>query len=220
MQTMSDNNTCVLASSNRGKLAEFTDALEPHNIRLVPQAEYQVTDADETAVTFVENALIKARHASLATGLPALADDSGLVVPALNGAPGIYSARYALFATGVLPNKKTLPDSAQKPSDTDNIRKLLHELKNHSGIGRAARFVCVLAYVEHADDPEPIIASGHWNGQITETIETEGGFGYDPVFYCPKTEMTAAAMGKERKRAISHRGVAIKSLQQQLQQRY
>jgi len=223
---MSDNNTCVLASSNRGKLAELAGALEPHNIHLVPQSEYQVTDADETAVTFVENALIKARHASLATGLPALADDSGLVVPALNGAPGIYSARYALLKNGAFPKNEAVNvndaplDGVKKPTDTDNIHKLLHELQNHTDTERAARFVCVLAFVEHANDPEPIIASGYWAGQITQTIESEGGFGYDPVFYCPQTGMTASAMGKQRKGTISHRAVAIKGLQQQLQQRF
>jgi len=217
---MSENNTCVLASSNQGKLKELTGALEPHNIHLVPQSDYQVSDAEETAVTFVENALIKARHASLATGLPALADDSGLVVPALNGDPGIYSARYALLADGAIVDEQAQADAVQKPSDSDNIQKLLHELRNHSGNQRIARFVCVLAYIERVDDPEPIIASGFWAGQIIETVDGDGGFGYDPVFYCPQTEMTAATMGKQRKAAISHRGMAIKSLQQQLQQRF
>ncbi len=209
---MSDRNTCVLASGNRGKLAELAGALEPHNIHLVPQSEYAVTEADETAVTFIENALIKARHASLATGLPALADDSGLAVPVLGGAPGIYSARYALLG-------EAQPDTPQKPSDADNMQKLLRELRDYSGGQRAARFVCVLAYLNHADDPEPIIACGHWSGLITESIESQGGFGYDPIFYCPQTGLTAAAMGKERKSTISHRSMAIKNLQQQLQQR-
>ena len=203
---MSDRTTCVLASGNRGKLVELAGALEPHNIHLVPQSEYQVTEADETAVTFIENALIKARHASRATGLPALADDSGLAVPVLGGAPGIYSARYARLDNG----------ADQKPTDTDNMQKLLLELRNYVGEQRAARFVCVLAYLEHADDPEPVIANGSWSGRITDSIESEGGFGYDPIFYCPQTGMTAAAMGKDRKSAISHRSVAIKSLQQQL----
>jgi len=198
----------VLASGNSGKLAELTSALEPYDIQLIPQSEYAVSEADETAVTFIENALIKARHASLATGHSALADDSGLVVPALDGAPGIYSARYAQSAT------------TQKPSDSDNIVKLLSALQNRSGEQRVARFVCVLAYLEHADDPEPIIATGNWQGTITNTIEGTGGFGYDPVFYCPQTRLTAAAMGAERKREISHRAKAIQSLQQQLQQRF
>lgn len=205
---MSQSSTCVLASGNRGKLAELSGALEPHNIRLIPQSEYEVTEADETAVTFVENALIKARHASLATGLPALADDSGLVVPALAGAPGIYSARYATVDTGA--------DSSQKPTDADNMQKLLHELRNCSGNDRAARFVCVLVLLQHANDPEPVIAIGHWSGLITDTIEGDGGFGYDPIFHCPQTGATAAAMGREKKAAISHRAAAIKSLQMQL----
>jgi XTP/dITP diphosphohydrolase len=203
---MSESSICVLASGNRGKLVELSDALEPHNIRLVPQSEYDVTDADETAVTFVENALIKARHASLATGLPALADDSGLVVPVLAGAPGIYSARYADLGT----------DTGQKPTDADNMQKLLHELRNYSGTDRAARFVCVLAFLQHANDPEPIIAIGHWSGRIADTIEGDGGFGYDPIFFCPQTGATAAAMGKQKKQAISHRAAAITHLQQQL----
>ena len=220
---MSDRLSCVLASGNHGKLVELAGALEPHNIHLVPQSEFQVTEADESAVTFIENALIKARHASLATGLPALADDSGLTVPVLDGAPGIYSARYALTERGALYKIGAPVDSErlsdQKPSDSDNMTKLLFELKNYSGEQRAARFVCVLAYLEHADDPEPIIATGYWSGRITESIESEGGFGYDPIFYCPQTGMTAAAMGKHRKSTVSHRSVAIRNLQQQLLQR-
>ena len=220
---MSDRLSCVLASGNQGKLVELAGALEPHNIHLVPQNEFQVTEADESAVTFIENALIKARHASLATGLPALADDSGLTVPVLGGAPGIYSARYSLMNNGALVNDGTPvdsePQSDQKPSDSDNMTKLLFELKNYSGEQRTARFVCVLAYLEHADDPEPIIATGYWSGRITESIESEGGFGYDPIFFCTQTGMTAAAMGKQRKSTVSHRGAAIRDLQQQLLQR-
>ena len=226
---MSDRRSCVLASGNQGKLVELAGALAPHNIHLIPQSEFQVTEADESAVTFIENALIKARHASLATGLPALADDSGLTVPVLGGAPGIYSARYSLMNCGASINDEALykngapvdsePQSDQKPSDSDNMTRLLFELKNYSGEQRAARFVCVLAYLEHADDPEPIIATGYWSGRITESIESEGGFGYDPIFFCTQTGMTAAAMGKQRKSTVSHRGAAIRDLQQQLLQR-
>ena len=245
---MSSNKPCVLASGNAGKLAELATALQPYHIQLVPQGEYDVSEADETAVTFLENALIKARHASLATGLPALADDSGLVVPVLDGAPGIYSARYALldhapFESGPFESapfegetskralskralsERALSNTAQsvstrKPSDKDNILKLLNALQDRSGDERVARFVCVLAYLAHANDPEPVIATGYWQGTITDTLEGSGGFGYDPVFYCPQSGLTAAAMGKDRKREISHRAVAIKSLQQQLQQRF
>lgn len=205
---MPESNTCVLASSNKGKLIELSDALKVCAIQLEPQSRYEVTDADETAVTFIENALIKARHACTATGLPALADDSGLVVPALDGAPGIYSARYAQS------------DELPKPTDTDNINKLLAALKNHQGQQRQARFICVLAYLSHANDPEPVIATGSWHGQITDTLSGEGGFGYDPIFFCPKTRLTAAAMGAEKKRAISHRALAIKRLQQLLIERH
>ena len=194
---------CVLASGNQGKLKELGGALEPHGITLIAQSEFNITEADETAVTFVENALIKARHASAATGLAAMADDSGLVVPALNGAPGIYSARFAQQS-----------DTDEKPTDLDNINKLLHTLKDFDN--RAAYFTCVLVYLRHAQDPEPIIASGHWHGRITEQVTGDGGFGYDPVFYCPVTEMTAAAMGKERKQQISHRAKALAFLQTQL----
>jgi XTP/dITP diphosphohydrolase len=203
--------SCVLASGNKGKLAELSNALAPLHIKLTAQSEYNVSEADETAVTFIENALIKARHACQSTGLPALADDSGLVVPILNGAPGIYSARYA---------KEEQAQADDKPTDRENIDKLLLALQNHSGDARRARFVCVLAFLEHAEDPEPVIAIGHWSGSITTSVEGDGGFGYDPVFYCPQTRMTAAAMGKERKASISHRSAAIKSLLQQLSHRY
>lgn len=197
---------CVLASGNQGKLKELGGALEPHGITLIAQSEFDVSEADEIAVTFIENALIKARHASEATGLAAMADDSGLVVPALQGAPGIHSARYA---------QQT--DSNKKPTDLDNINKLLHTLKSIDN--RAAYFTCVLVYLRHASDPEPIIATGHWHGTITEQVTGEGGFGYDPVFYCPATELTAAAMGKERKQKISHRAKALASLKTQLDRR-
>lgn len=193
---------CVLASGNKGKLAELSNALAIHRINLVAQSEFDVTEADETAVTFVENALIKARHASQATGLAALADDSGLVVPALLGEPGIRSARYAQ------------KDAMTKPTDTENIEKLLQALKPLQN--RTAWFACVLVYLRHADDPEPIIATGQWHGTILEELSGDGGFGYDPVFYCPQAGMSAAAMGKERKREISHRAIALKKLHEQL----
>lgn len=194
--------TCVLASGNKGKLAELSDALAIHRISLVAQSEFNVTEADETAVTFVENALIKARHASQATGLAALADDSGLVVPALLGEPGIRSARYAQ------------KDGTAKPTDTENIEKLLQELEPIED--RTAWFACVLVYLRHANDPEPIIATGQWHGTILEQLNGDGGFGYDPVFYCPQAGMSAAAMGRERKREISHRAKALKKLHEQL----
>lgn len=197
------NQQCVLASGNKGKLAELSDALAIHRITLIAQSEFNVTEADETAVTFIENALIKARHASLATGLPAMADDSGLVVPALLGQPGIRSARYA-----------QTEGSANKPTDAENIEKLLQSLQSIED--RSAYFACVLVYLRHAEDPEPVIATGQWHGTILSAASGDGGFGYDPVFYCPASKMSAAAMSPERKRQISHRGIALKKLHEQL----
>lgn len=188
---------CVLASGNQGKLKELASALAAFGTELISQSEFNIADADETAVTFVENALIKARHASAATGLPALADDSGLVVNALGGAPGIYSARYA--AMGSI-----------KPKDADNIAKLLKELEQSAD--RSAYFVCVLTLVKHASDPEPIIAIGRWHGDILHQPSGDNGFGYDPIFYCPDSNSSAADMSAERKRQISHRARAIKEL--------
>lgn len=193
---------CVLASGNAGKLRELSAALADFDWQLVSQTEFDIPEAEETAVTFVENSLIKARHASAATGLPALADDSGLVVNALNGAPGIYSARYAA------------DDPHVKPSDADNIQKLLIELQEKSD--RSAYFVCVLTMVKHPDDPEPLIATGRWRGEILSSPTGQDGFGYDPVFYCPETRMSAAEMGAERKGAISHRARAVNELRRLL----
>jgi len=200
---------CVLASGNQGKLAELSDALSAHGIDLVSQQNFNVSEADENAPTFIENALIKARHASHKTGLSALADDSGLVVPALKGAPGIYSARYAASAED--------NSDQNKPSDQNNIDKLLQALTQFDDeASRAAYFVCVLTYLRHADDPEPLVATGIWHGHILKEAQGEGGFGYDPIFYCPKQMLSAAAMGKAKKRQVSHRAIAIKELNQKL----
>ena len=197
--TQRTNIDCVLASGNVGKLAELSDALASHGIRLRAQSEFDVTEADENAATFIENALIKARHASSVTGLCALADDSGLVVPALNGEPGIHSARYASSQQG-------------KPSDAENIDKLLNAMTSLDETQRAAYFVCALVYLRHPDDPEPVIATGLWHGNILTTPHGEGGFGYDPVFYCPESELSAAAMDKDKKRMVSHRAIALREL--------
>ena len=191
--------TCVLASGNQGKLAELSNALTSLGITLVSQSEYKVSEADETASSFVENALIKARHASEVTGLPALADDSGLVVPALKGAPGIHSARYAA-------------SDDCKPTDQDNIDKLLRELAPLTAEQRSAYFVCTLVYLRHDSDPEPVIATGLWHGHILQQSDGNGGFGYDPVFYCPQQKMSAASMGSEKKKTISHRAIALAKL--------
>jgi len=198
---------CVLASSNHGKLFELANALSEYHIELVPQTEFDLTDAIEDASTFVENALIKARHACSNTGLCALADDSGLVVPALNGQPGIYSARYA----------STKDDD--KPTDQDNIDKLLASLStlNENPADRSAYFVCILVMLRNTDDPEPIIATGIWPGEILHKSEGDGGFGYDPIFFCPQEGKTAAAMGKEIKSRVSHRARALIELKNKLE---
>lgn len=200
---------CVLASGNQGKLAELSGALADHGIELVSQSEYDVTEADENASTFVENSLIKARHATSSTGLCALADDSGLVVPALNGEPGIRSARYAATPGG---------KDTTKPTDQDNIDKLLSVLAPLPSEARAAYFVCALVFLRHAQDPEPLIATGLWHGEILTEPAGDGGFGYDPVFYCPNQKMSAAVMGKAKKSTVSHRAIALAELKLKLSQ--
>lgn len=190
----------VLATSNRGKLAELQPLLADAGFELVAQSDLGVDDAVEDGRTFVENALIKARHASAATGLPALADDSGLVVPALGGAPGLLSARYA-GAHG---------DSAA------NIARLLHEMRDLRDHGRRAHFFCVLVLLRSAGDPQPLVAEGEWHGTILDAPRGGGGFGYDPVFLDPELGATAAELESGRKNALSHRGRAIARLRERL----
>ena len=186
----------VLASGNAGKLAEFNALLADVGFDVRPQSEFGVEDAEETGLTFIENAILKARHASQATGLPALADDSGLVVDALGGAPGLYSARYA----------------GEHGNHAANIDKLLHELLDVPDERRSARFVCVLALLRHADDPQPLIAQGLWEGRILHARQGDGGFGYDPVFFSPTEHMSAAELPAEVKNLVSHRGRALAML--------
>lgn len=186
----------VLASSNPGKIREFSEILDPLHIELLPQSEFGVQDAEETGLSFVENAIIKARHAAKLTGLPAIADDSGLAVDALNGEPGIYSARYA----GVHANAK------------DNIDKLLNNLQNIPDEKRQASFHCLLVFMLHELDPNPLICDGEWKGMILREAKGDKGFGYDPVFYVPSEKMTAAELPSDIKNKISHRGIAIQSL--------
>ena len=186
----------VLASGNTGKIREIQALLLPRNIRVLPQSAFAITEAAETAPTFVENALIKARNASKYSGLPALADDSGLEVDALNGAPGIYSARYAGSEAGTQAN---------------NL-KLLEALEGFEGDNRRARFRCVLVYLRHPYDPSPIIAQGVWEGVIAKTLQGESGFGYDPLFYLPDLGKTAAELSPEEKNQLSHRGKALRQL--------
>ena len=188
----------ILASGNAGKLREFTAAFADLGIELQAQpktAEYEVA---ETGTTFVENAIIKARHASGLSGLPALADDSGLIVPSLQGQPGVRSARYA----------------GEEASDQDNVDKLLAELAGSEL--RAAHFYCCLVFMRHHQDPDPLIAKGMWHGVIATAASGTGGFGYDPVFYVPALKMTAAELSPDQKRQLSHRGQAIRQLHPQL----
>ena len=190
----------VLASSNAGKLAELRDLLGDLDLQLHAQSEFGVSDADETGLSFVENAILKARHAARATGLPALGDDSGLCVDALNGAPGLYSARYA-GTHGDMPA---------------NISKLLDALRETPEHARIARFVCVLALLRHADDPQPLIAEGVWEGRILDAPRGSGGFGYDPVFFDPERGMGAAELDAAVKNRASHRGRALARLRETL----
>lgn len=191
----------VLASGNRGKLREFGEMLGPLGWEVVPQSQLGVTETDEPFETFLENALRKARNASLQTGLPALADDSGICVPALQGAPGVYSARFAARA-------------GAGEGDEANNRHLLTCLQGLAD--RRAWYYCVLVWVAHAGDPCPLVAQGRWWGQVLEAPRGSGGFGYDPYFLIPSAGVTAAEMTAVQKNAESHRGQALRQLLQQL----
>ena len=193
----------VVASSNRGKLAEIGEVLADTGIELVPQQELGIGDADETGSTFIENALLKARHAARASGLPALGDDSGICVDALGGAPGLYSARYA----GVH------GDAAA------NIAKLLAALRDVPEQRRGAEFYCVIVLLRDADDPEPLIAEGRWRGCILDAPRGNGGFGYDPVFFDPALGAGAAELDGATKNRVSHRGLALARLRELLMRR-
>ena len=184
----------ILASSNIGKIKEIQAILAEHLI--VPQSVFNVTDADETGSTFVENAIIKARHAAFQCKLPAIADDSGLVVDALSGAPGVISARYAGVGA----------------SDRDNVQKLLKELEDVPEERRSARFICVMVFLEDAEDPFPVIAQGVWEGQILYQPIGANGFGYDPVFWVPEQQCASAELSAAVKNSLSHRSKALRSL--------
>ena len=188
----------VLASNNAGKLREFEQLFSKLGLEVLPQAQFGVEDADETGLSFIENALIKARHASEKTNKPAMADDSGIVVPALDGAPGIYSARYS------------------GKGDTANNEKLLQALDGVEGAARNAFYVAVIALVKHSNDPMPIIAEGRWHGRIAEAPAGDGGFGYDPLFIPEGFDITAAQMTRDEKQALSHRALALNALAPQL----
>ncbi|MBK6401097.1 MAG: RdgB/HAM1 family non-canonical purine NTP pyrophosphatase [Rhodocyclaceae bacterium] len=195
----------VLASNNAGKLREFSALLATVDFEVLPQAHFNVPEAEEPHGTFVENAIAKARHAAKLTGLPALADDSGICVEALGGAPGVYSARFAALG------------SNEPKSDARNNEKLIADLKDKRD--RRAHYYCILVFVRHADDPQPIIAEGEWHGEIIDTPRGANGFGYDPYFWLPEFGCTAAELASEKKNAISHRGIALARLMERLTSR-
>lgn len=191
----------VVASNNPGKLREFGQMLAPLGWETIPQKELDVPECEEPHVTFVENALAKARHAAACTGLPALADDSGLCVHALGGAPGVFSARYA----------------GEPKSDERNNEKLVADLADKSD--RRAHYVCVLVFVRHANDPQPVIVEGEWHGEIVDVPRGQGGFGYDPYFFLPDAGATAAELDSAEKNRRSHRGRALLQLVERLKTR-
>jgi len=186
----------VLASSNPGKVREVNQLLAQLDLHVRPQGAYGVPDVEETGLTFVENAILKARNAAQHTGLPAIADDSGIEVDALNGAPGIYSARFAGAGAG----------------DQANLEKLLAEMRDVPEAQRSARFRCLLVYLRHAGDPTPLICQGTWEGRILSAARGDNGFGYDPVFYVPTHDCSSAELSPEVKNSLSHRGQALRQL--------
>ncbi|MFT4806997.1 MAG: XTP/dITP diphosphohydrolase [Arenicella sp.] len=191
----------VLASGNKGKVKELAAMLSSLSIEVLPQSDFAVTEVAETGSTFIENAIIKARHAAKHTGLPAIADDSGLAVHALGGEPGVYSARY----------------SGNQATDKTNIAKLLNVMADVPKSKRHAKFLCVLVYMRHADDPMPIICQGEWVGEITTEPQGENGFGYDPVFWVKQQHCSSAQLSPAQKNVLSHRGKALKLMLAQLQ---
>lgn len=192
----------VFASNNPGKLREVGELLADLALQVVPQTEFNVAEIEETGLSFVENAILKARNAAQHSGLPAIADDSGIEVDALLGAPGIYSARYAGVGA----------------SDEDNLNKLLHDIQAIKNAPRSARYQCLMVYVRHEKDPVPLICQGSWEGEIIDHPRGDNGFGYDPVFYVASEQCTAAELPPERKNNLSHRGIALKCLLDKLSQ--
>ena len=192
----------LLASNNPGKIREISAMLADRGVEIVPQSAFAIPDIDETGLTFIENALLKARHAARLSGLPAIADDSGLEVDALAGAPGVHSARYA----------------GEGASDADNNAKLLRELRNVPDERRTASFRCVMAFLRHEHDPSPLIGQGVWEGVILHAPRGEGGFGYDPLFFVPEQGRAAAELTAEEKNRLSHRGQALRQLVAQLRE--
>ena len=183
----------VLASGNQGKLREFSKLFSDFGTTVIPQSELHVESPEETGLSFIENALLKARHASAVTELPALADDSGLVIPALDDAPGLYSARFA----------------GSNASDQENLTLLLDRMRDLKSVSRRGHYICALALVRHAADPDPIVVIGRWHGHIIDSPRGEGGFGYDPIFLPDGLHQTAAELDSETKNQQSHRGLAV-----------
>ncbi len=200
---MKESNKIVLASGNKGKLREFNALLDKLGLQVCPQSDFAVADVEETGLTFVENALLKARNACIHSGLPAIADDSGIEVDALNAAPGIYSARFA----------------GNNATDKDNIQKLLSDLNGVLDEERTARFQCVLVFLRHEKDPTPLICQGTWEGRILHEPSGENGFGYDPVFYVPTHQCASAQLEAAEKNRISHRGQALERLLAEMKKR-
>jgi XTP/dITP diphosphohydrolase len=194
----------VLASGNAGKVREINKLFADSGVEVVPQSDYNVPDIAETGTTFVENAIIKARHAAQLTGLPAIADDSGIEVDALGARPGVYSARYA----------------GENASDSDNNSKMLAELKGLPNSERTARYQCILVFMRNASDPVPIITQGSWEGYITQEARGEGGFGYDPIFFVPTHHCTGGELALEVKNTISHRAQALEAMLDELRRHH
>ncbi len=194
----------VLASGNQGKLRELGQMLAGLHMEVLPQSGFVEIEAEETGLSFVENAIIKARHAARLSGLPAIADDSGIEVDCLQGAPGIYSARYA----------------GQGASDAENLQKLLADTAHVQEAQRSARFHCVMAYVRHAADPTPILCHGIWEGSLLREPRGTNGFGYDPIFYVPEQDCSSAELSPDLKNQLSHRGQALRQLLQALAEHY
>ena len=187
------NDKLVLASSNQGKLREFSKLFADFGTDVIPQSDLNVESPEEIGLSFIENALLKARHASAITQLPALADDSGLAIPALDGAPGLFSARFA----------------GSNATDQENLNLLLNRMKDLTGLSRRGNYICSLALVRHAADPDPIVVIGRWHGHIIDSPRGEGGFGYDPIFLPDGLHQTAAQLDSETKNQRSHRGLAV-----------
>ena len=200
----------VLASGNRKKVAELTQLLAQFQLQVIPQTDLNVEDVPETGTTFVENAIIKARHAAEVTGLPAIADDSGIEIDYLDGQPGIYSARFAL--------REGANEGATEGGDQANNDLLLVKLQGVPQAERTARYQCVLVFMKHAKDPTPLICQGSWEGRILNEEVGDGGFGYDPLFWCEEHNCSAAQLTPEQKAAISHRGKALMKLMHKLKE--